>query len=146
MKPKIISLAGVLAVLCWSLAGVYWLFAVGMGIVHWPTWPATALTVAGFACLVLWLLGSLWWAAVRAAVSARLRANRPAPTEGELLCDECRVRLPVVRCIMHGQRLCVTCLQWHYEDLECRIAPLARPGITRPAGAPAARAQNGGRP
>jgi len=146
MKPKIISLAGVLAVLCWSLAGVYWLFAVGMGIVHWPTWPATALLTAGGVLVAAWLLATLWWAAVRAAISARLRANRPAPTAGELLCDECRARPPVVHCIMHGVRLCLPCFGWHYEDLECRIAPLARSEIARLEGAPAPRAQNGGRP
>jgi hypothetical protein len=146
MKPKIISLAGVLAVLCWSLAGVYWLFAVGMGIVHWPTWPATALLTAGGVLVAAWLLATLWWAAVRAAIGATLRRRSPSDPPSALLCDECGARPPVVRCIMHGVRLCLPCFGWHYEDLECRIAPLARPGIARPAGGGGPRAQNGGRP
>lgn len=145
MKPKLISLAGLLAVLCWTAAATYYLCACLLLTVPWPSWPARALAITGAVCLCAWLLASLWWGVARAAMSASLRTAGQRDPRSSLLCDECGARPPVVHCIMHGVRLCVPCFQWHYEDLECRIGPVSRPGIARPGPRPAASAPKGGR-
>ena len=119
MKPRLISLAGLLAVLMFC-------GAVGLALVA-PRelggarlWVSVALMACGsVVCALAWLTGTLWWIGTRQGAAGTLMRAGRARQAAAPRCVECGSAPAVMQCQAHRLLLCLPCLHQHHVPYRC---------------------------
>ena len=121
MKPRLISLAGLLAVLMFC-------GAVGLALVA-PRelggarlWVSVALMACGsVVCALAWLTGTLWWIGTRQVAAGTLMRAGRARQAAAPRCAECGTAPAVLRCTIHQLSLCLSCAVGHDDLRACSL-------------------------